>query len=116
MIIMQAIILVLKQVGQADRIMSALAEAGIHGATAIDSTGMAKSLTKLNENIAMVQLLRGILSGEDDSHKSKTLFVVVKDEQVEKVRDAIRSVTGDLSKPNAGIMFGVPVSFAEGIS
>ena len=113
---MQAIFLVLKQVELVDRIMSSLANAGIHGATAIDSAGMAKSLTKLNENIAMVQLLRGILSGEDDSHKSKTLFVIVKEEQVEDVKSTIKNITGDLSKPNAGIMFGIPVSFVEGLS
>lgn len=113
---MQAIFLVIKQVELVDSIMEALAEAGIRGGTAIDSVGMANSLTKMNQNVAMVQLLRGILSGEDDSHKSKTIFVIVKDEEVEAVKTAITSVTGDLSKPNAGIMFGLPVSFVEGIS
>ena len=113
---MQAIFLVLKQVELVDSIMKALFEAGIRGATAIDSVGMANTLSKMSENIAMVHLLRGILAGEDDSHKSKTLFVVVNDEQAEIVKTAIRSVTGDLAKPNAGIMFGIPVSFAEGIS
>jgi nitrogen regulatory protein PII len=113
---MQAIFLVIKQVDLVDDIMSALAKAGIRGGTAISSEGMASSLTRLSDNLAMVQLLRGILSGEDDSHKSKTIFVIVKDEQVESVKQAIRSVTGDLSKPNAGIMFGLPVSFVEGIS
>ena len=113
---MQAIFLVIKQVELVDRIMEALAEAGIRGGTAIDSAGMARSITNLNKNVAMVQVLRGILNGEDDSHKSKTIFVVVRDEQVEAVKDAIHSVTGDLSKPNAGVMFGLPVSFVEGIS
>ncbi|MBR1724580.1 MAG: hypothetical protein IJ723_06140 [Ruminococcus sp.] len=113
---MQAIFLVIKQVELVDSIMEALAEAGIRGGTAIDSVGMASSLTKMNQSVAMVQLLRGILSGEDDSHKSKTIFVIVKDEEVETVKTAITSVTGDLSKPNAGIMFGLPVSFVEGIS
>lgn len=113
---MQAIFLVIKQVELVDKIMGALAEAGIRGATAIDSEGMAGSITRMNQNMVMVQLLRGILSGEDESHKSKTLFIIVKDEQVEHVKQAIMSVTGDLSKPNAGIMFGVPVTFSEGIS
>lgn len=112
---MQAIFLVIKQVELADKIMEALANAGIKGGTAIDSEGMAGSIARTNQNVAMVQLLKEIISGEDESHKSKTLFIIVKDEQVEDVKNAIRSVTGDLSKPNAGIMFGVPVSFAEGI-
>ncbi len=113
---MQAIFLVIKQIELVDSIMNALAEAGIRGATACDSEGMASSIARTENNVALVQLLRGILSGEDASHKSKTLFIIVKDEQVEDVKKAITSVTGDLSKPNAGIMFGVPVSFAEGIS
>lgn len=113
---MQAVFLVIKQVELVDAIMEALANAGIRGGTAIDSVGMARSITKINQNMAMVQLLRGILSGEDDSHKSKTIFVIVKDDQVDTVKTAIRSVTGDLDKPNAGIMFGLPVSFVEGIS
>lgn len=113
---MQAIFLVIKQVDMVDSIMEALADAGIRGGTAIDSAGMARSITHLNQNVAMVQLLRGILNGEDESHKSKTIFVIVKDEEVEAVKKAIIDVTGDLSKPNAGIMFGIPVSFTEGIS
>lgn len=113
---MQAIFLVLKQIELVDKIMSELYSAGIKGATAIDSEGMASSLTRTNENTPMVHLLLDILSGEDDSHKSKTIFIIVKDEQVEDVKRAVHSVTGDLSKPNAGIMFGLPVSFVEGIS
>jgi nitrogen regulatory protein PII len=113
---MQAIFLVIKQTELVDDIMNALANAGIRGGTAIDSEGMASSLSRMSTNMQMVQLLRGILSGEDDSHHSKTIFIIVKDEQVDDVKKAITSVTGDLSKPNAGIMFGLPVSFAEGIS
>ncbi|MCD8095392.1 MAG: hypothetical protein LUE12_04615 [Ruminococcus sp.] len=112
---MQAVFIILKQTDLVDDIMDALAQVGIKGGTAIDSEGMAASLERTNKNVAMVQLLRGILSGEE-SHKSKTVFVIVKDEQVDAVKDAVVSVTGDLSKPNAGIMFGVPISFTEGIS
>ena len=113
---MQAVFLVIKQTELVDSIMEALAEAGIRGGTAIDSVGMARSITHLNQNVAMVQLLRGILNGEDESHKSKTIFVIVKDEEVEAVKKAVLGVTGDLSKPNAGVMFGLPVSFVEGFS
>ena len=108
--------MVLKRTELVDSIMTALFNAGIRGATAIDSVGMANTLAKMDENTPMVHLLRGILAGEDDSHKSKTLFVVVNDDQAEIVKNAIHTVTGDLAKPNAGIMFGIPVSFAEGIS
>ncbi len=112
---MTAVFFVLKKIDLVDAIMNSLAEAGIRGGTVIDSAGMAGSIAKMNSNVAMVQLLRGILSGEDDSHKSKTIFVIVRDDRIETVKKAITAVTGELSKPNAGIMFGIPISFVDGI-
>ena len=61
-------------------------------------------------------LLREMLKGEDPAMKGKTIFVAVAEEQVEAAKDAILSVTGDLSLPNAGVLFGVPVTFALGIN
>ena len=54
---MQAVFLIIKQVELVDKIMSALADAGIKGGTAIDSEGMASSIARSNTNMAMVQLL-----------------------------------------------------------
>ena len=48
--------------------------------------------------------------------KGKTIFVAVADDQVDVARKAITDVTGDLSQPNAGVLFGVPISFAEGVN
>ena len=102
---MQLLFLVIKE----------LAKAGIRGGTAIDSIGMAKSISDM-DSLPMIGVLRQILNGEDASQKGKTIFVAVHDEQVEAAKKAITSVTGDLSKPNAGVLFGVPITFAEGIN
>ena len=64
----------------------------------------------------MISVLREILNGEDEVQKGKTIFVVLHDEQLEDAKKAITKVTGDLSKPNAGVLFAVPVTFAEGIN
>ena len=96
---MQLLFLVIKRIELVDEIMRSLAQAGIRGGTVIDSVGM-----------------RSILSGEDAAQKGKTIFVAVADDQVDVARKAITDVTGDLSQPNAGVLFGVPISFAEGVN
>ena len=109
---MQLLFLVIKRIELVDEIMRSLAQAGIRGGTVIDSVGMAKSM----DNLPMIGVLRSILSGEDAAQKGKTIFVAVADDQVDVARKAITDVTGDLSQPNAGVLFGVPISFAEGVN
>ena len=109
---MQLLFLVIKRIELVDEIMRSLAQAGI---TVIDSVGMAKSISTM-DNLPMIGVLRSILSGEDAAQKGKTIFVAVADDQVDVARKAITDVTGDLSQPNAGVLFGVPISFAEGVN
>ena len=111
---MQLLFLVIKRIELVDEIMRSLAQAGIRG-TVIDSVGMAKSISTM-DNLPMIGVLRSILSGEDAAQKGKTIFVAVADDQVDVARKAITDVTGDLSQPNAGVLFGVPISFAEGVN
>ena len=110
---MQLLFLVIKRIELVDEIMRSLAQAGIRGGTVIDSVGMAKSISTM-DNLPMIGVLRSILSGEDAAQK--TIFVAVADDQVDVARKAITDVTGDLSQPNAGVLFGVPISFAEGVN
>jgi nitrogen regulatory protein PII len=46
---------------------------------------------------------------------NKTIFTVIKNEQVETAVSAIKKVVGDLSEPDVGIVFTLPVNFVEGI-
>ncbi len=113
---MQLLFLVIKRVELVDEIMRSLAQAGIRGGTCIDSVGMAKSISQM-DNLPMIGVLRSILNGgEDVTQKGKTIFVAVNDDQVETAKNAIIGITGDLSEPNAGVLFGVPITFAEGIN
>ena len=106
---MQLLFLVIKRIELVDEIMRSLAQ------SVIDSVGMAKSISTM-DNLPMIGVLRSILSGEDAAQKGKTIFVAVADDQVDVARKAITDVTGDLSQPNAGVLFGVPISFAEGVN
>lgn len=110
---MQLVYVILKQVGKVDDLMVALANRGIKGATILESTGMAKSLYK-SDNIQTMDILRQILQKED-ANASCTILIVVNDDMVQVVRDTVKEIVGDLNIPNAGIIFAVPVTFAEGI-
>jgi nitrogen regulatory protein PII len=49
-------------------------------------------------------------------HINKTIFVVLKDEQVLLAIDVIKRKVGDLNKPGVGILFTIPVNYVEGIA
>ena len=101
---MQLLFLVIKRIELVDEIMRSLAQAGIRGGTVIDSVGMAKSISTM-DNLPMIGVLRSILSGEDAAQKGKTIFVAVADDQVDVARKAITDVTGDLSQPKKRCTF-----------
>jgi len=111
---MQLLFLVIKRVELVDEVMVSLAQAGIRGGTSIDSVGMAKSISG-ESSLAAIGLLNSILKGTDPAQKGKTVFVAVDDDQLDAAVAAIKKVTGDLSKPNAGVLFAVPITYAEGI-
>ena len=112
---MQLLFLIIKRVELVDDIMQNLAKAGIKGGTCIDSIGMAKSISSMG-NLPMIGVLRSMLNGEDPAQKGKTIMVAINDDQVETAVKAITDITGDLNKPNAGVLFGVPITFAQGIN
>ncbi|WP_313413296.1 hypothetical protein [Sedimentibacter sp.] len=103
---------ILKRIELVDDIMQKLAEFGVRGGTIIDGTGMAKSLVNMND-LPMFGMLRYIISDEEKL-KSKILLFALKEEQVKEVKDKIKEVIGDLSEPNTGIMFTIPIKNAEG--
>ena len=76
---------------------------------------MAKSISTM-DNLPTIGFLREMLKGVDASKKGKTIFVAVQDDQVEPAKEAILKITGDLSLPNAGVLFAVPITFALGIN
>ncbi|MDD2959783.1 MAG: hypothetical protein PHR92_14915 [Lachnospiraceae bacterium] len=112
---MQLLILILKKVDFVNDLIRALAQGGVHGGTIIDSTGMANVLGNLDD-LPMFSMLRKVINDEDGTKEScKTMLFVLKDEDVQKTRQIIRNVLGDLSQPNTAVMFSVPVTFVEGL-
>ena len=43
------------------------------------------------------------------------LMFVLKDEQIQPVREVINQVIGDISQSGTAVMFTMPIDFAEGL-
>ena len=111
---MQLLVLVLNKVELLDELLKSFLEAGIKGATIIDSVGMARALTSGgNENIPIFGSLKFIMN--EGSPSNKTIFVVLEDNELKTCVECIRKVIGDINKPDVGILFTVPVNYFEGI-
>ena len=108
---MQLLVIVLNKTECLEDILKKLSENELHGATILDSKGMAHSLDGFNE-LSFMLSLRMVLNPEH--RESKTFFMVIKDDETEKVSKIVNEVTGGLDQPDTGILFTVPVSHLEG--
>lgn len=109
---MQVFTLVLNRTEHLEHLLQEFQKNGIGGATVLDSKGMARILHSEDE-MPVFYGLRSIMAPERRS--SKTVFVVLPDEKVEAARKIVNAITGGLDHPDSGIMFAVPITFAEGL-
>lgn len=111
---MKCMFIVLNNTEKLDELLGALADNGIKGATVLESTGMAHKLLSDDYTTRFLGSLRNVLNS--DRETNNTIFMVLSDEQVLLARAAVKKVLKDLSKPDTGIMFTVPVDFVEGVN
>lgn len=113
---MYVLFLVLNKTHYLEEILIALKKAGIKGATILDSQGMGSTIAA--SEMSNVPLFAALRSSFDRDHPyNKTVFTLVDSEELLlKAIDAIKSVAGELDKPNEGLMFAVPVSHVAGIN
>lgn len=110
---MQVFFLVLHRTEYLEPLLEKLRVSGVRGATIFQSTGMMHVLDKSGDDEPMFGALRQLF---DPARKSSTtVMMVLEDAQTETVRSLVREVTGGLDKPDSGILFAVPVLFAEGL-
>ncbi len=110
---MKLMIYVMNDVKQLDPFLHRLKESGIKGATILDSTGMGRKLAA-NDDLGfdLFGSLRTFL--DNPRAASKLILMALEDDQVDVVANIIDEVAGDLSKPNSGIFFTVPIEFIKG--
>lgn len=112
---MQVLVLILNKVECMEDILKGFIDVGIKGATIVDSMGMVKALGE--DNLDNIPLFGSIKMLINESYPyNKTIFVVLKDDQIPEAIDVIKSKVGDLSKPGVGIVFTLPISYVEGLA
>ncbi len=109
---MHIIFLVLNKVEYLDDILSKLKKAGVSGGTILDSTGMVKKIDDSTESYILGSLR---LFLDEPRAESKTIFFVVEDNQIDIIRKTIDEAIGGINNPNTGILFGFPITFADGL-
>lgn len=108
---MKLVIYVMNNTHLLDKFLKELHTQGIKGATIISSTGMGRKLYQ-NEDYQFIGGLRALFEGTRP--ESNVILMVVEDEQVEKIYQIIDLVVGDLTKPNSGIAFALPLESVKG--
>ena len=107
---MKLLVIILNKTDVLDYLLEGLSAAGIKGATIIESSGMAMTLSRLDSSFLSASIL-GLFTGEEDN---RTILSVIKNNQLDTARKIVYNTVGDLSQPNTGIMFTVPLDFVEG--
>ena len=103
---MQVIFVVLNKIECLDELLARLKKAGVVGGTIIES------LDDSDESYLLGSLRLFLDNPRPDS---KTIFFIVNDEQVNIVRKTVNDVLEGIDNPNTGIIFGIPISFADGL-
>ena len=106
-------VLILNKLDALEYLLEGLSAAGIGGATIIESSGMAMTLSRFDSSFVSASI-RALFSSADDED-NRTILSVIRDDQLEIARKVIYSTVGDLSMPNTGVLFTMPIDFAEGI-
>ncbi|WP_040214346.1 hypothetical protein [Clostridium polynesiense] len=111
---MKLLILVLNKVEALEDILENFSKSGIKGATIIDSQGMARVLTGADsENLPLFGSLSMLIN--ENRPFNKTIFSVLNEEDIPLALSAIEDAVGDITKPDVGIVFTIPIDFVKGI-
>ena len=111
---MQLFVLVLNQTQYLEPLFQEMLKHDVMGATVLESTGMMRVLSDdENVDLPMLGIFRHLYAPERKA--SKTVFIVLKDEQVSLMGELIDQVTGGLDEPDTGIAFSIPLSYVKGL-
>lgn len=111
---MKLVVFVLNKTEKLEEVLEELARENVCGGTILRSEGMGRVLKDYDGNdIPFIGSLRAILNPE--RKESRTLLLVIRDEQLEVVTRAIEKVIGDICEKDTGVIFSVPVDFTKGL-
>ena len=111
---MYMLIMVLDDTAHLNDVLNAWDQAGVGGVTIIESTGINRVLKRHSADMAFVGFSQMFGSGRVGHN---TLFTVIDSlELAETAVAATEGVLGDLSKPDTGIIFVLPVAKTWGMA
>ncbi len=112
---MYALFIVLNEVQYLSEILISLRDLGIRGATVMNTVGSRRLQDEEGQQEKMF-LMKMVESLQSDTKSNRTIFSVVeKDEQIHEAMRAIEEILGgDMTVPNKGIMFVLPVTHFRG--
>lgn len=108
---MKLLVFVLNKEELLEDVLMAYVEAGISGATILDSEGMGRFLTY---EVPLFADFKDFMKG--NKPYNKTIFSVVRNEQaIPRLEKLLDKVCGGLDNPGTGILFTIPVDYARGL-
>jgi len=107
---MKLLILILNKVEKLEEVLEGFLEAGVTGATIIDTVGMGHILC---DEVPIFAGLRFMFAGAKPHNK--TVISVIKDEAEEEVLHLLENILGDLYEPGTGIVFTIPLDRVVGL-
>ena len=108
---MKLLVFILNREDLLDDVLSAYVEAGIDGATILDSEGMGRFLTY---EIPLFADFKEFMKGNKPYNKT-IISVVRREERIQRLEILLDSICGGLENPGTGILFTVPVDYAKGL-
>ncbi len=111
---MYLLVIITRQEDKTHEFLSLLSSIGVSGATVFEGKGMGKIL---QEKETVFTSLEQILSGSIDLTDNLLILSVVRGEKtLADARLLAHRVFGDFSRPDAGVLFVLPVMEAEGLA
>jgi hypothetical protein len=111
---MKLFVLVLNKTERLEDLLAEFMRMGISGATVLSSTGMARVLMGHSEDdLPLIGSLKTVLY--PDRAKNNTIFVALRDDQLDCAVSAVERVVGDINQKDTGVIFTVPITFTKGL-
>ena len=108
--------LIIDDINRAPEVLDAWEHAGVGGITIIESTGLGRlhAGQAYRDDLPLMPSLRALLQTREEHHR--TIFSIVEGEDtVTALIDSTQAVLGQLSDPNTGILFALPLSHVVGV-
>ena len=111
------VMLILDDIRICPAIFDAWEKVGTRGITILESTGLGRVRKAMGarDDIPLMPSLMSLLQSREERHRT-LISVVDSEEMVDRLVAATEGVTGDLSAPNKGVIFVLPVLRAIGLT